>query len=129
MPGTYVIDIRSTFIRCVLINGGAKEKYGQPGVQEVNAQGVPKWFAEAAVTFAPQGGMGSVSELITITITSAANPFDTLATSEVIFEGLRVGNSPPERNDKGGIKGGKLWFTATGIRPALADARSKDSAA
>jgi len=127
MPETYVVDTNATFVRCVLINAGPKDKYGQPGQQETSAQGVPKWFAEVAVTFAPTQGMPSTSALITVTLTSLDNPFDNLTTSDVMFDGLRVGNSPPERNDKGGIKGGKLWFTASAIRPALGSLRGGKS--
>jgi hypothetical protein len=128
MPGTYVVDTESTFVRCVLINGGQKDKFGSPGVQETSAQGVPKWYAEAAVTFVPsQPGMPPVSELITVTITSLANPFDDLQTGEIAFTGLRVGTTPPTSGEGGRIRGGKLWFTASGIRPALGQLRGGKS--
>jgi hypothetical protein len=128
MPGTYVVDTNATFVRCVLINGGQKDKFGVPGQQETSSQGIPKWFAEAAVTFVPsQPGMPPVSELITVTITSYDNPFDNLSTSEVTFEGLRVGNTAPSSGEGGRIRGGKFWFTAAAVRPALSTMRGGKS--
>jgi hypothetical protein len=37
---------------------------------------------------------------------------------------LRVGVSAPEKRDNGTIRGGRLWYSAAGLRPASASLRN-----
>ena len=122
MPGTLAIDATNTFAAALLMSAGPKPKFGSTtGEISTNAQGVPQYQAEVAVTYLPEAGRRPVSEVITVTITSPADPTKDLAPgSPVTFDGLRAGVSTPEAKDNGrGIRGGRLWFSASGIRSAV----------
>jgi hypothetical protein len=132
MPGTFAIDTAATFTTCMLVNAGPKPKFGAADQQETNAQGMPKWLLEVAVTFAPGApGMPAISELIAVTVTGPHNPVEGVpAGTPITFDGLRAGLNAPEHGQNGRIRGGKLWYTATAIRPALASSgRRSESAA
>lgn len=121
MPGTFAIDMQATFSAVLLMACTPKRKFGTTDQQETNAAGVPKWAAECAVTFSPQNGMQPVSEVISVSITAAHDPASGLNPgTPVALEGLRAGLNPPEKRDDGKVRGGRLWFTATGIRAATA---------
>jgi hypothetical protein len=121
MPtGTFVIDQGATFSTAVLMSTAPKDRFGSPGVQDTSAEGVPKWLAEVAVTFTANGGLKPVSDVLTVSVTARANPSDGLQLpAPVAFEGLRVGVNPPEKRDNGSIRGGRLWYAATGLRSSL----------
>lgn len=130
MPGTFAVDVAATFTSAVLISVGPKPKFGGAvNQQETSADGTPKWVAEVAVTFTPTvAGMRAQSELITITVTDRQQPALGLNPGTPVFpDGLRVGLNPPELRDEK-LRGGKLWYTATGLR-SLASSQSKQSAA
>jgi hypothetical protein len=118
MPGTFVIDHNQTFAAALLMSTAPKPKFGEPDRQEAAADGQPKWLAEVAVTFAPSNGMKPVSEVLTVTITGADPGRTVQVGSPVIFDGLRVGVNPPEKRDNGTIRGGRLWYSATGLHSA-----------
>ena len=122
MPGTFAIDTAATFTTCMLVNAGPKPKFGAADQQETNAQGTPKWLLEVAVTFAPGApGMPAISELISVTVTAPHNPVEGVpAGTPITFDSLRAGLNVPEHGQNGRIKGGKLWYTAIGIRPVMA---------
>ena len=129
MPGTYAVDTAATFTATMLVSAMPKIRFGTE-VQETNAAGVPNWLIEVAATFAATGGFGAQTELITVTITDHAHPAQGLNPgSPVALEGLRVGLNPPEvKNER--LRGGKLWFTATGLRSfAAPSARRAENAA
>lgn len=131
MAGTFVINAAETFQRVIFMSCAEKVDF-KTGAVETNPQGVPKWTIEAAVTFHPGApGMRAQSEVITATITQHGNPGDgVMPGSPVELLGLRVGFSIPERNERGGVRGGKPWYQASGIRPAGAMGRpSKAEAA
>jgi hypothetical protein len=121
MPtGTFVVDQAATFSTAVLMSTAPKERFGSPGVQDVSAEGVPKWAAMVAVTFTPNGSMAPVSDVLTVSVTQPANPADGMQLpAPVVFEGLRVGVNAPEKRDNGSIRGGRLWYAATGLRSSL----------
>jgi hypothetical protein len=121
MPtGTFVIDQGATFSTAVLMGTAPKERFGSPGVQDASAEGVPKWVAMVAVTFTPNGSMAPVSDVLTVSVTQPANPADGMQLpAPVLFDGLRVGVNPPEKRDNGSIRGGRLWYAATGLRSSL----------
>lgn len=127
--GTFVIDPAATFSNCVLMGTAPKEKFGSPGVQDTSAEGVPKWIAQVAVTFAPNGSLAPVSDVLTVTVTTPANPADGMQLpAAVIFEGLRTGTQAPEKRDNGSVRGGRPWFSATALRPAFASRGKSDAA-
>jgi hypothetical protein len=121
MPtGTFVVDQAATFSTAVLMSTAPKERFGSPGVQDTSAEGVPKWAAMVAVTFTPNGSMAPVSDVLTVSVTQPANPADGMQLpAAVVFEGLRVGVNAPEKRDNGSIRGGRLWYAATGLRSSL----------
>lgn len=125
MPdGTFVVDGPATFSTAVLMGTAPKEKFGSPGVQDVSAEGVPKWLAHVAVTFQPSNGMAPVSDVLRVSITGPADPAEGLQLpAPVVFEGLRVGSSPPEKRDNGTIRGGRIWCSASGLRSSLVPSR------
>jgi hypothetical protein len=121
MPtGTFVIDQGATFANAVLMGTSPKERFGSPGIQDTSAEGVPKWLAMVAVTFTPNGTMAPVSEVLTVSVTQPGNPSDGMQLpAPVAFDGLRLGWSSPEKRDNGSIRGGRPWYSATGLRSSL----------
>ena len=121
MPtGTFVVDQAQTFSTAVLMGTAPKERFGSPGVQDTSAEGVPKWTAMVAVTFTPNGTMTPVSDVLTVSVTQPGNPADGMQLpASVVFEGLRLGVNAPEKRDNGSIRGGRLWYSATGLRSSL----------
>lgn len=121
MPGTLAIDAAGTFAAALLMSAGPKPKFGSTtGEISTNAAGVPQYQAEVAVTYLAENGRRPVSEVITVTITASSDPTkDIQPGAPVLFDGLRAGVSQPEQRDNGkGIRGGRLWFSASGIRSA-----------
>jgi hypothetical protein len=133
MPGTYAVDLPATFSAIMLVNVTPKQKFGgQPGQQETNAAGVPQWVVDAAATFIPTfEGMRAASEMISFTVASPVHPAQNLVPgTAIVVDGFRVGLNPPEqRADGKGIKGGKLWCTAAGLRPLVPASGRRENAA
>jgi hypothetical protein len=119
MP-TLVVDAGATFATVLLMSAAPKEKFQQPGVQDVAADGTPKWVAQLAVTYNAENGMAPASEVLNVSITSHGNPVDGIAPgSPVTPDVLRVGWNAPEKRDNGSIRGGRPWYSATGLRSSL----------
>ena len=121
MPGTLAIDAQNTFAAALLMSAGPKPKFGSTtGEISTTAAGVPQYQAEVAVTYHAEPGRRAVSEVITVTIAAQHDPTkDITPGSPVMFDQLRAGVSTPEARDNGkGIRGGRLWFSANGIRSA-----------
>lgn len=117
MPGTFAVDVTATFTSAMLVSAMPKETFGANGQQETAKDGTPKWVVEAAVTFTPTiPGMKPLSELISVTITDRTMPGQGLNPgTPIVFDGFRVGLNPAElKNER--LRGGKLWYSATGIR-------------
>jgi hypothetical protein len=130
MPGTFAIDCGATFVTAILMSAGPKMQFGSTTMQDTSAAGLPKWAAEVAVTFSAEPGMRPVSEVISVTVTSQADPFQGIDQgASVVFEGFRVGISAPEKNDRGGVRGGKPWYQAAALRRAGAPGRSRPAEA
>lgn len=125
MPGTYVIDQAASFAAALLMSSAPKDRFGEPGRQDTASDGTPKWAVQVAVTFTSQNGIAPASDVLAITITSPSDPAMGIPVgSPVTIDGLRVGINPPEKNDRGGIKGGKVWHSATGLHSAAGSLRS-----
>jgi hypothetical protein len=119
MPGTFTIDTNRTFALLMLMSTAPKTEY-QTTTQATSKDGRPKWEVQLAATWLAEPGMRPISEVISITITSDKNPGDGVpAGSPVHVEGLRVGVSSPEKTERG-IRGGKAWYSADALRPAMA---------
>jgi hypothetical protein len=126
MPGTLAIDAQKTFETALLMSSGPKPKFGAAtGEISTNAAGVPQYQVSVAVTYLPGPTGRKVSEVISLTIAAEQDPAkDIPPGSPVMFDQLRCGVTEPEARDNGKVRGGKIWFTANGIRPAHGIQRS-----
>jgi hypothetical protein len=125
------IDAANTFSAALLMGSAPKAKYGsKTGEISVNADGVPQYQVSVAVTYLPNGAGRVISEVIPVTIAAHQDPAkDIAAGTPVQLDGLRAGVSDPEVRDDGkGVRGGKIWYTATAVRPAVFR-QAKDAAA
>lgn len=129
MPGTLIVD-QASFSTAIVMATSPKTVFGAGNVQDKNAAGVLKWTANVAVTFAPDGtGIAPGSEVINVTIASNEDPGVSCPPgTTVAFDQLRAGTTPPEVREGGRVRGGRLWFSAAGIKPAQWSGR-KDNAA
>ncbi len=118
MPGSISVNERETFGTILLMSAAPKLKFGtdQP---DISANGEKKWTAEVAVTYHTEPGMRPVSEVLSVTVTGPDNVTINPGTP-VEFDRLRCGVSTPELRDRdrGRIAGGRLFWMASGIRPA-----------
>jgi len=131
MPGTLAIDAPNTFATALLMGSAPKPKFGSAtGEISTTAEGVPQYQLSVAVTYLPGPSGRSVSEVITVTVASPQDPAkDVDPGSPVQFAGLRCGVSEPEARENGkGIRGGKIWFTAAGVRLAMPGQRKPEAA-
>jgi hypothetical protein len=127
MAGTFAVDTAATFSSALMMTSAPKFKFGTQ-VQDVSAGGLPKWTVEAAVTFLAEPGMRPSSEVISMTVTGPGDPGQGIPPGTLIaFDGFRIGMSAPEKNDRGGIRGGKAWYQAAAVRPANANVRAPRS--
>jgi hypothetical protein len=117
MPaGSFIVDTNRTFAVALFMGSGPKLKFGSAD-QDVSATGERKWEVQVACTWFPEYGMAAASDVIRITILGGTDPAAGITPgTPVEFEAFKVGISAPERNDKGGIRGGKPYFQAGGIR-------------
>lgn len=121
MPGILAIDASATFETALLMSSAPKPKFGSTtGEISTNAAGVPQYQLSVAVTYLPGPSGRKVSEVLTVTISAAADPAkDITPGSPVQFDGLKCGVTEPEVRENGrGVKGGKIWFSADGVRSA-----------
>jgi hypothetical protein len=63
--------------------------------------------------------MAPASDVIKITVLGGSDPAAGITPgTPVTFDAFKVGISAPERNDKGGIRGGKPYYQAAAVKPA-----------
>jgi len=126
MAGIYLID-HNTFTTMIFMASAPREKFGESGVQEVNGAGVKKWSVDVAVTFPPvAAGMKASSEVMSVTLAADHDPAQGIPQGTlVLFHGLRLGISAPEKRDNGRVAGGKPYFMADAIRPAASRSEGK----
>jgi hypothetical protein len=119
MPGTITVSQQETFSTPpIAIAAGPRLKFGSTE-QDVSRDGEKKWTVQAAVTYVAEYGMKPVAEIIEVTVTGGDNPAEILTPGTTVeFNRLRVGVSAPEKRDNGRVVGGKLYWMATGVRPA-----------
>jgi hypothetical protein len=118
MPGGVItVDARNTFAAAIFLGAAQKMQFGtdQPDIAK---DGQRKYSADVAVTYLAEPGRKPVSEVISVSV-MGTDPSATIAPgSPVEFDGLRAGVSVPARNERGGVSGGRMWFSASAIRPA-----------
>lgn len=120
---SYTIDTAASFTLAILMSAGPREEFQKPGVQEHAKDGTPKWSCTIGVSSPPVGAFPAQSDMITVTVTQPNDPaLDITPGMPVTLIDLRVGVSAPEKRDNGRIAGGKSFFQASGIRPAITPA-------
>ena len=119
MPGSIHVNTDATFSAMILKGIAEKMKFGTD-VPEISALGERKYTAEVAVQYRPGDGHQSKSEVISATITGGDHQaiMSIPPGSTVALDGLRCGVSAPEKTESGRVRGGKLYFLASSIRPA-----------
>jgi len=128
MPGAIAIDTKSTFAAAIFLGASQKMLFGtdQPDVAK---DGQRKFAADIAVTYLAEPGRKPVSEVISVSVLGTDPAATITAGSPVEFDGLTCGVMAPQRNERGGVSGGKLYFMARAIRAsAPANGRSLASA-
>ena len=94
----------------------------ETGVQFTSKDGSEKkWTAQVVASLPSRWEAGRTeSEVLPVTVTCAGDPAaEVMEGDKVSFDGLTVGVMPPEKSeDTGRIRGGKLFWQATGIRSA-----------
>lgn len=128
MPGGMItIDARNTYAAAIFMGASQKMIFGSDNEPDIAKDGQRKYSADVAVTYLQEPGIQrkAVSEVISVSV-MGADPAATIpAGSPVEFDRLRCGVSAAERNDRGGVRGGRLYFMADGIRSgAPANGRS-----
>jgi hypothetical protein len=120
MLGTFAVDTGKTFTTALLMASQPKTRFGTSD-QDTTSQGIPKWEAQVAVSFAAEFGMPAAADVIKVTIASPSDPASGIAPGTAVdLQDLRVGYTVAEKNEKGGIRGGRPYFGASGIRAARA---------
>ena len=117
---TYTIDARRTFAAALLMSCGPKTKFGSDQ-QDQAADGRRKWVAQVAVTYLAEPGQRAQAEVINVTITSDQDPGQHLQPGMAVeMTDLRMGITEAEARERGGVRGGKPWFSASAVRPVQA---------
>lgn len=133
MPATLIID-PATYTSAIVMATQAKEIFGQPGTQDVNAQGEKKWSAQVAVSYAADAnGIVSPAEVLNISLVGEDPGITCPPGTQVTFDTLRAGVSAPEqreRKDGNGMRlvGGRLFYSCKTLRPVQSWSKKSDAA-
>jgi hypothetical protein len=99
----------------------------ETGVQFTTKDGTErKWTAQVVASLPSRWEAGRTdSEVLSVTVTCADDPTAMVAEGDmVVFDNLTVGVMPPEAGEGGRIRGGKLFWQATGIRSKVLSGKS-----
>jgi hypothetical protein len=89
------------------------------GVQLTNRDGTErKWTAQVVVSLPSRWDAGRTeSDVLQVTVTCADDPTSKIAEGDQVwFDNLTVGVMPPEQSESGRIRGGKLFWQASGVQ-------------
>jgi hypothetical protein len=92
---------------------------GEVPVQLTNREGTErKWTVQVVASLPSRWEDGRTdSEVLSVTVTCADDPVGKVAEGDQVeFKDLTVGVMPPEKTDAGRIRGGRLFWQATGVR-------------
>jgi len=111
------VDTAKTF--SVLIFMGVEPKADfNTGEHQRNAAGVLKWGVSIAAQTIPFNGQRPSAETLSVTIAAQKDPAEGLTPgSPVELADLRAGVMDPESRGDGKIRGGRLFWQASAIRP------------
>lgn len=123
MPFTSAPVDQAAFTKLQLVDIEPKSDR-DTGAQYTNRDGTQRKWTVQVVAKMPSrfDPTRTDSDLLSITVTCADDPRDSVSDGDmVVFEGLTAGVMPPEADsDTGRIRGGKLFWTATGVRSRVA---------
>jgi len=115
MPGMITVSQQETFSTPPLVMSvGPKLKFGTDQ-QDVTRDGEKKWSVQVAVSYFADYGMRAQAEVIEVGLTG--NAPDVQPGMPVQFDRLRCGVSAPEKTEQGRVRGGRLYWSADGVRP------------
>lgn len=95
----------------------------ETGAQYTSRDGAErKWTVQVAVSLPSRFDASRTdSEVLSVTVTCADDPRDYLQEGDpVVFENFTVGVMPPEKGEGDRIRGGKLFWQASGVRAKVA---------
>ena len=115
MAGMITVSQQETFSTPPLVmSAGPKLKFGSDQ-QDITRNGERKWSVQVAVTYFADYGMRAQAEVIEVGLVGEAP--DVRPGMPVQFDRLRAGVSAPEKTDEGRVRGGRLYWSADGVRP------------
>lgn len=119
MSFTVAVDTAASFSVCIFMGCEVKADFNT-GEAQKNKDGQYKWAVTVAAQTIPVNGQRSTAETLSITIPAAADPCDGLPPgTSVEIQDMRAGTMDPEmRGEK--IRGGRMFFQASGVRPLVA---------
>ena len=110
---------QAAFTRLMLVELAPKTDR-ETGRQITSKDGTERKFTAQVVASLPsrwESGRTD-SEVLQVTVTTADDPMGKVHEGEMVwFDGFTVGVMPPEQGEGGRIRGGKLFWQATGIQP------------
>lgn len=118
MPIQAVPVDQAVFTRMMLVSIAPKTDR-ETGVQYTTKDGLErKWVAEVVASMPSRfDATRSDTEVLAVTITSADDPMGKVSEGDQVwFDGFQAGVMPPEQGETGRIRGGKLFWTATGVQ-------------
>lgn len=121
MPINSVPVDQSAFTRLMIVEVAPKADR-ETGVQYTTKDGLQrKWTVQVVASMASKWEAGRTdSEVLSITVTSADDPATLVAEGDLVaFDHLVVGVMSPEAGDNGRIRGGKLFWQASGVRSRM----------
>jgi hypothetical protein len=99
----------------------------ETGVQFTSKDGLErKWTVQVVASLPSRFDSARTdSEVLSVTVTSATDPRDYVSEGDPItFDGFTVGVMPPEKGEGDRIRGGKLFWQASGVRARAAAGKS-----
>lgn len=109
---------QAAFTRLMLVEIAPKADR-ETGIQYTTKDGSEKkWTVQVVASVPSRWEAGRTdSDVLSVTVTCANDPTEYVTEGDmVLFDGLTVGVMPPEAGDNGRIRGGKLFWQATGVR-------------
>jgi hypothetical protein len=117
---------QAAFTRLMLVSIEPKLNR-ETGVQHTSKDGDQrKWTVQVVASLPSRWEEGRTeSEVLPVTVTCKEDPTSHIAEGDQVqFANLTVGVMPPEHGDGGRIRGGKLFWQASGVRVAHAGGKS-----
>jgi len=108
---------QTAFAKCMIVAIEPKNDR-ETGIQFTDRDGTKrKWSAQVVISMPSRWEAGKTeSEVVAVTLTIADDPTGLVKDGDAVwFDGLSVGVMNPEQGDNGRIRGGRLFWQASGI--------------